>query len=34
MHRNKDNQREKMTIEIAAWVIVLGIVYIFAKAIL
>ena len=33
MHSHKDNQRETMTIEIVAWVLVLGIVYILAKTI-
>jgi hypothetical protein len=32
MKYNKDNQRETLIIEISAWIIILGIVYLLVKA--
>jgi hypothetical protein len=33
MKYKKDNQRETLIIEICAWVLIVGIIYVFAKAI-
>lgn len=33
-HNNKSSQREEIVIEVTAWLIVLGIIYMFAKVII
>jgi hypothetical protein len=33
-HNNKGNQREEIIIEVTAWLIVLGTIYMFAKVII
>ena len=33
-HNNKDSQRDEIIIEVTAWLIVFGIIYMFAKVII